>query len=587
LFPRPIARRQRTVSIKKTLLRVFAFSVMIPIVLIDLVAYAVLGRVAYRGYEDDIRNVISSMDENLAIYFDQLENQVNQLSVSHDMVELMAQPPGAASFEAIAAYQRASERANQSLGARSDVASIRAYGLDRGLRYSRNMILGKDAREADERILDSLSGAGYGCQYYGVRRVGAAGRAQLRFFTLACKVFDLGRRAARGYLLVDLNYNMIDKFSSWNSIDGDFILAFDGKVAYSTSPREPAGSAFDDGLVGRMGARRFSFLYPSPSGRWQYLVAADRLSLMNAVAAMVGWIVGVSVLCFAASAFLARSVVDRVTSSLGRLELSMKEAEDRGFDRIEYPEDRFLETRRLVSRFNTMQAEILQLMGKQEELLERKARAEQQALQLQIAPHFLYNSLDSINCLAAMKGQTEISEMIVSLSEIFRYTAAGGDRGVTLGRELDYLRHYCSLQAVRYQDSFKVEYEVPEPFLDLPVVKFMLQPLVENAITHGVGGVERDGLIRVGAEAAGDRVCVYVWNNGAGFDGAVLAEYRGRFAQSEVSPASVQGGRKIGLLNIFFRLRLRFGPAAGIEIETGEGTKVKVLIPRERPCTES
>ena len=578
----PGGRRQRTVSIQNTLMRVFVFSIMIPIVLIDVVAYSILDRAAYRGYADDIRNVISSMDENFSIYFDQLEVQLNQLSAGSDIVALMSQDSGAASLESVGVYQRVSNRINQSLGARSDIASIRAYDLTGDLKYSRNMVNSKSSRDEDARILSGLAGAGYGCQYVGVRRVENRENGDLFFFTLACKVIDLSARAPRGYILVDLNYNMIDKFSSWNSIDGDFILAFDGKVAYSKSATLQVGSSFDGSLRRRMGERRFTFLYDSPSSRWKYLVVADRLHLMNAVAATGAWLVAVSVLCFVVFAYLFRVAIGKVLASLGRLEVSMKEAEENGFGTIEYLEDPYVETRRLIMRFNAMQAEILGLMGKQEDLLKKKASLEQQALQLQIAPHFLYNSLDSINCLAAIKGQREISEMIVSLSEIFKYTAVGGEKGVTLSQEIEYVKNYFFLQAIRFQDSFRVEYDIPEEYNDLPVVKFMLQPLVENAISHGVAGMSRDGLIRIGAEDEGGRACVYVWNNGAPFDARALAEYRERFSGMELSLSTLQESGKIGLLNIFFRLRLQFGPGAGMDIDARDGTKVMILLPKGR-----
>jgi two-component system, sensor histidine kinase YesM len=581
MIARPRARTQRTVSIQETLMRVFVFSIMIPIVLIDVLAYSILDRTAYRGYADDIRNVISSMDENFSIYFDQLENQLNQLSASSNIVTLLSQDSRATSLEAVEVYQAASNRINQSLGARSDVASIRAYDLSGELMYSRNMVYGKVGREEDARILAALADSGYGCQYYGVRKILSGEKEGLSFFTLACKVIDLGKRASCGYLLVDLNYNMIDKFSSWNSIDGDFILAFDGKVAYSKSASLQVGSSFDDALVRRMGEKRFNFLYSSPSSRWQYLVVADRLHLMNAVVATAFWIVAVSVLCFIAFFFLFRAAIGKVLASLNRLEVSMRGAEENGFGRIEYLEDPYVETRRLIMRFNAMQAEILGLMGKQEELLSKKASLEQEALQLQIAPHFLYNSLDSINCLAAIKGQREISEMVVALSEIFKYTAGGGEKGVTLSQEIEYAKNYCALQAIRYQESFRVEFAVPPEYNGLGVVKFMLQPLIENAISHGVGLLPKDGLIRIGAEEEGGRVCVYVWNNGAPFAEEALAEYRRLFSRPDLSPPSLQGGGRIGLANIFFRLRLQFGPGAGMEIGTGEGTKVKILLPKE------
>jgi two-component system sensor histidine kinase YesM len=228
--------------------------------------------------------------------------------------------------------------------------------------------------------------------------------------------------------------------------------------------------------------------------------------------------------------------------------------------------------------FRKMKMEVDQLKRERKELLRQKEESVYKALQLQIPSHFLYNALDSINCLSRIYGKDDISEMIVSLGDIFRYSTHTNQYEVTLKEEVKHVKNYCMLQAIRYQDNFLVEYKIDDKYDETRVIKFMIQPLVENAIQHGMDNITKGGKIVIGALELDDMMHIYVWDNGYNFSQEVFEKYQFYFSREE--PEDEVKSEKIGILNVHRRLRMMFGIKAGINIDLSEGTKVCIMIPK-------
>jgi two-component system sensor histidine kinase YesM len=225
--------------------------------------------------------------------------------------------------------------------------------------------------------------------------------------------------------------------------------------------------------------------------------------------------------------------------------------------------------------------EVDRLQRERNELWREKEDSEYKALQLQISPHFLYNALDSINCLSRIQGKDDISEMIVSLGDIFRYSTANHKYEATLKEEITHVKNYCMLQAIRYQDMFQVDYKIDEKYEETRVIKFMIQPLVENAIQHGMENIRENGKIVIGASESDAAMYIYVWDNGNNFSKEAIEKYQSYFSSEDEGVPEDEGKReKIGILNVHRRLRMIFGMKAGIQIDLSEGTKVSIVIPK-------
>ncbi|WP_309122326.1 sensor histidine kinase [Paenibacillus sp.] len=216
-----------------------------------------------------------------------------------------------------------------------------------------------------------------------------------------------------------------------------------------------------------------------------------------------------------------------------------------------------------------------------------QSRAELQALQAQINPHFLYNTLEAFYWLLKEKGEDELASKLIGLSRMFRYTVsdAEGTEWVTIADEVRHAEQYMSLILLRFADRIRYETEVDPALLHVPIPKLVVQPLVENAIYHGIEPVNGSGTVKLSVRKApdGDGVTIRVEDDGGGMDERFLE--RAAAAQARADAESREGGARrrgtgIGLLNIHRRLRQYYGPAGGLSIRSSpeRGTTVEMTI---------
>jgi two-component system sensor histidine kinase YesM len=199
------------------------------------------------------------------------------------------------------------------------------------------------------------------------------------------------------------------------------------------------------------------------------------------------------------------------------------------------------------------------------------------ALQSQINPHFLFNTLETINwkVLGFTGKPNEANEMISSLSDILKYTLQRDEREVSVRDEIRYTESYIMIQKVRYRDKFEVVWNYDDDVLLVPIMKLLLQPLVENSIYHGIKAKDGKGTIAIGIKRTGGWLEISVADDGLGISPDRLAEIKSDLMRDSGFSAH------IGLYNTNKRLRLQYGEDSGISIESEEGRKttVRALIP--------
>ena len=214
------------------------------------------------------------------------------------------------------------------------------------------------------------------------------------------------------------------------------------------------------------------------------------------------------------------------------------------------------------------------------ELKEKEAAIK--ALQAQINPHFLYNTLDMIKSMAELNGALQVSEMIMALSKLFRYATHTDGVLVTIREELENLSSYMTIVNARFGGRIEFAARVPEELLTESIVKVCLQPLVENAISHGLGRGRAGGRIAVTVEKENGIITVTVEDNGGGILPDRLEEIRNRLERKEhVEEESGRG--HVGLKNIHDRIRLYYGETYGIVIDSfpERGTVVTLSYPSD------
>ncbi|MDU5949006.1 MAG: histidine kinase, partial [Paenibacillus macerans] len=215
----------------------------------------------------------------------------------------------------------------------------------------------------------------------------------------------------------------------------------------------------------------------------------------------------------------------------------------------------------------------------------QKANAGLRVLQAQIKPHFLFNTLESINVLAVQNEGRKVSEMVVRLASILRISIQGREE-IGLSQEIEHLRNYLEIQKFRFDDLFDYEINIPDEMLNCRVLKLTLQPLVENSIQHGFEGIEYKGRITVTGSMEQDRILLKVADNGIGMTSEQLATIQyadlGEPACETVAPYPSHERRGLGLRSVYDRLRFKYGRKYGLFIcsQPGHGTIIQCVIPK-------
>jgi two-component system sensor histidine kinase YesM len=237
--------------------------------------------------------------------------------------------------------------------------------------------------------------------------------------------------------------------------------------------------------------------------------------------------------------------------------------------------------------FNRMVHRIRDLIQIVYEEQNAKRRAEVTAMQSQINPHFLYNTLESINSLARKNKQHDISRMIVLLGKLLRMSISTFDDMIPIAKELDYVRHYLEIHKYRQSKVLSFSIDMEPDIMNLYTIKWILQPIIENTIIHGLdAGQSADGSSRIEIEGRledGD-VLISIRDYGIGMPDDKLAELQHNL--DERAAELTKHGHKVGLYNVQSRIKLYYGDPYGIQIESkqGSGTIVTLRLPRrERP----
>lgn len=269
-----------------------------------------------------------------------------------------------------------------------------------------------------------------------------------------------------------------------------------------------------------------------------------------------------------------------------RLALPIREMEDFVGKVLEDPKARIQVHRR--DEIGTVEASLNQMLDSlvEKNLQIRKARekayqmeAAEKQLQIlayrnQINPHFLYNTLDCIRGMALYHEEDEIAEITLALSKLFRFAVKGGNV-VRVEEELNYIQEYAHIIHHRFRERIKVQTEAEEGVLTKSVIKFLLQPLIENAVFHGLEQKIEGGFVRASISMTGEHTiqCI-VEDNGCGMEPEEVEELRERIKSGE-------NQRGVGMANIYQRLKLFYGERASFRIESvpGEGTKVTIVLP--------
>ena len=393
-----------------------------------------------------------------------------------------------------------------------------------------------------------------------------------------------------GVLLVDMSFSGIEQVCRDVTLgSGGYLYLIDGDGELIYHPRQQliyaglleennrAAAAYRDGshqekfqgrsrqvTVKTMGYTGWKLVGVAPAESW--FAASPQLPLF-----------GLTLLLFSIflMAFLNFLISARISDPILRLERSIREL-DKGLANVEIEEGGCYEVQRLSHAVASMVSTMRYLMDDIVRQEGQKRRSELEVLQSQINPHFLYNTLDSVIWMTESGQRQEAIQMVTSLARLFRISLSKGKSIIPLADELEHARHYMNIQQIRYKNRFTTEIEARPGTEGLYTLKLIIQPLLENAIYHGMASAEDDGLIRVTAYREGEDLLIDVEDNGLGMRPELAASLL-----DEDRPEVRTKGSGIGVRNVHQRVGLTFGEGYGLAIfsEPDEGTLVRIRLP--------
>ncbi len=272
--------------------------------------------------------------------------------------------------------------------------------------------------------------------------------------------------------------------------------------------------------------------------------------------------------------FVARTI----TSPMKQLEDAMKKVEQSDYFRLENVDiSASKEVEALTKRFNRMMQKISELMKRVIAEQDAQRKSELKALQNQINPHFLYNTLDSIVWLIENEKNKEAGEMVVALARLFRIGISNDSEVIPVRDEIEHVRNYLLIQKTRYADAFEYEFDIDGEALDVSTMKLVLQPIVENSIYHGLKSKVDKGYIKISVFIENGYLNLAVADNGYGMRQETIDTLYASFQDGVVS-------NSVGLKNIYQRVMIYYGGDAEMRIESelDEGTTITIREPLNR-----
>jgi two-component system sensor histidine kinase YesM len=406
-------------------------------------------------------------------------------------------------------------------------------------------------------------------------------------------------KSIESYVKIDIRFkalqNILGGIANSNNELGTIVIA-DGKVIYhSNLPTESLDSKetqeiaafFNDTANNekkflRLNMNQESYLFSArinEMAKWKVIHYIPTRLIDEAFLNNTRNYILLSLISLVAAFILALFFSKRFIKPIHKLNSEMKLVDSGYLDRVPMNENRVDEISRLVTSYNQM----IQRLKESRELeivsSQLQKRAEMNMLQAQINPHFLYNTLNVIHSVAELNRVTDISVMARSLSDMYRYNIKTGDEA-TIHNELEQIKNYISIQQIRFLGKFQVVYDIDEELFSYKILKFLLQPLVENSFYHGLEPKGGKGTLLISIIKKGHLLHIRVEDDGVGMSAEKITELNAIFA-APFQAASLESKNNFGLRNVHARIKNFYGEDYWIRLSSKlqEGTCIEMAIP--------
>jgi len=318
-------------------------------------------------------------------------------------------------------------------------------------------------------------------------------------------------------------------------------------------------------------------IYPMQGHPWRLVSVVSWQYLSSEIVIFTRWLAAILFVCLLAAMVFSLGFMNQITGTIGKIVRFMRKAEagelgarveERGSGEL------LLLERGFNAQMDTIHTLFDQVKGEQQQ----KASAELRLLHAQIQPHFLFNTLESINVLAVQNEGRKVSQMVLRLASILRISIQEADE-IPLRQEIEHLRSYLDIQKFRFGDLFDYTLDIPEALLSCKLLKLTLQPLVENSLQHGFEGIDRQGHLTIVAHVERGRLLLTVADDGIGMSERQLQSLEPAKSSEPLGDRAERRG--LGLRSVADRIRYHYGPQYGLYLcsAPGQGTMIRCAIP--------
>ena len=581
-----IYKKIKDKSFKNILIAVFLFISIVPLLVLQVFSYNRLSENLQGNMNQLSQANVAQISSNLHIIFESYEDLLYQIYTNDDIISL-SESIDRGENAAFSANQL--QRTLQGLCYAKDgieaISIITAGGnaiyYDKLTAASvRSSWLGKD--NITEQIILEAGFADFTTKLLPSYYVYSHGSREYYLFHMMHRLIDYRYTNKEiGVVVLSLNEDILQEACNPDLLQESvgFIISKTGRViSYPDKSKIGLELTSYDGEAGDLNAEIYRELFEEggpPNDHigfysadtvsdWRVVTAVDQSGFHEQIRIQMRNSLIIGVIILDAAAFFILIATTMLSKSMDRVSAAMSKA--REGDLYAFVDERYIfssEITTIVRTYNQMMEQIIKLIDEVRLASRRQRDAEIKALEAQINPHFLYNTLDSMNWIAIDNEQYEISQMISSLAKILRYSINNSNAVVPLSEEIEWMRQYIYLQRVRFKNNFDYTIDAEEQILNYPVHKLMLQPFIENSIIHGFKTGVGKNLLQISAKQK-DGLQIIISDNGRGYD-----------------TSAVKDGNHIGLDNAMSRIRIYYGDSAEVQIisEPGEGTTIIIQLP--------
>ncbi|MZQ83192.1 HAMP domain-containing protein [Paenibacillus sp. 5J-6] len=573
-------------SIQSSISVVFSCLILFLITITSYISYQLSADAVEMNSKHYISEIIQQVNINIQSYITNMED-ISMLASTNKDVKYYITGNSFISEEERRPYEkRISDLFQSILITRKDIASIMVFG------YNNRFV-------SDRRITSLNTNSGFEEQPWykqakaeGGKSVISAPHVQNIIQNEYRWVVSLSRElksadgiTGEGIFLVDLNLSVLNEICSHINLGKRgyvFIIDKDGSLVYhpqqklinsnlKTEMIDKVQQSGSGSFVTGEGNKKRIYTIQETHFGWKIVgvaYASELIANQNQInLSYLLWTILALVIALYLSFFISR----HLSRPIKLLQSSMKQVEKGDFSiRSEFQSGN--EIGQLSQTFNIMVGRIKDLMNQIIQNEESKRKSEMKLLEAQINPHFLYNTLDSIIWMAERKKHEEVVLMTSSLAKLFRAIINKNNETVPVRVEIEHITNYLLIQTLRYKDKLDFQIDVDPGILDIHIPKIILQPIVENAIYHGIKNSLEPGLVHITGKEDGDTIVFVVADNGVGMEPEKLDHIL------KMKDGIIRG---IGVSNVHERIKL-FGHEFGLSFrsEKWEGTEVTIVLPK-------